>query len=281
MVDIRGSRGMGALIMEALILTAHAESIDRVPDIRSSNPLYCPKGVSDLLSHFMGAGAPQKPGGGWPLVFRHFFSLQSLGLNRRLTIPQAHLLFWKYFKPRDVVQCRVNEVLAGVPEARFDLSPHYRGTDKHLEAPPVSHEQFADAVSEFCLAHPATVQVFLATDDLRCEAVLRQRFKELIFTTFELASPLDSEAGKHFSSMRPEDKAVEALGNALLISHAQHCIRTSSYLSALSVIMNPRMTTRTLNTDNWGSTTFPERDILDRERELAAQPLVEVDSISA
>lgn len=264
-VDVRGSRGMGALVCEALILVAHAERLGLVPVIRSSNPLYRPAGVDDVLSHYLGADSPPRTRGGWPLAFRHFHSLYALKINRQLSIEEASALFWRYFRPQLIVRKRVSEVLANIPGRRFDLSLHYRGTDKRLEAMPVDYSEFAAAVEAARQARPGVRHVFIATDDPEFQAFMLAKFPQLDFTSFNLGTAADTHGGRHFSSMSPEEKAVEALVNSLLLAQAPMCIRTSSYLSALSVIVNPALKTQTLNTDLWGSTTFPERNILDRE----------------
>jgi hypothetical protein len=51
----------------------------------------------------------------------------------------------------------------------------------------------------------------------------------------------------------------------LLLSMAPTCIRSSSYLSAISKIMNPNLRTVTLTRDHWGSRAYPEFEILAEE----------------
>lgn len=260
-VDIEGVMGMGAVLSHGLRLCRYAESHGLVPRITSTNPLYSAGPGQDCLGPYLGS-AEQAAVQVLPLRYRHSESLFHLRIPRRLRLDHANRLLAAWFRPREAITAAVDSVLAEAGRSSFDLTIHVRGTDKILEAEAVSFTTVEAAVARHVSAGGALDHVFLATDDAAFEAFARARWPGTAFTTYNLGGP-PSPSGwpRHFSGMPPEQKALEALVNMVLLSKAPRCIRTSSYMSAISKILNPVLITETLNRMRAGSRLFPEHEI--------------------
>jgi hypothetical protein len=270
-VDMSSPKGLGALISEALLICRYAEDRGLRPLIVSSNPLYADHPGRDFLIDYFEPPpvdplhALHMPVTHSPMQFRTLESFFHLKLPLHLDLDRANQIFWRYFKPRIDVQARVDAVLSQLPGKRFDVSVHYRGTDKVLEAPSVAYELVTSTLHR-CVAQGMSIRrVFLATDDPNFDRYLRREFPAWQFTDFLCGQPTDTSRGRHFSSLSPADKTLEALVNSLLLAASPLCIRSVSYLSAVSRIVNPALRTITLNQDHWGSRAFPECEIHEDE----------------
>lgn len=267
--DIRGTKGLGALMCDALLICQHAERKKLTPLIISSNRLYCPSKKVDFLGDLFDqplAGLSHMPRR--PIHLHTLWDMRLLGISEDMSLNNAHRLLTTYFSPTAEVVKQISYVLAKIPSDHFDLTIHYRGTDKHLEAPAVTFTAVDDAVRRYIKEHPDTKTVFLATDELKFETHFRAQFPELHVLTYFIGRDVDSTRGRHFASMPPEEKAQEAIVNMFLLARAPMCIRTSSYLSAMSRIINPALKTETLSLTHWGSTAFPEKQIIEQEQSV-------------
>lgn len=270
-VDISSTKGMGAVISEAVLMCHYAHVNGLVPRIISTNPLYATRPGRDFLGDYLG---PEDVDGGpglRPMRYRTLFSFMHLDFTQHVPLAEASRLFWTYFPPKRTIRDRVDAVLDRVPGRRFDLSIHYRGTDKALEAKLVAFDVYERAVLEHLAAGGCLQTVFLATDDGKFESFIRRRFPDTTFETFNLGSAVDASRGRHFSDLSPSDKATESLVNMFLLAAAPKCIRGASYMSGVSKIINPELATVTLTRTHWGSSEFPEHEILAAEN-LACPP---------
>lgn len=264
-VDIGSSKGMGAVLAEAVLICHYAETNDLIPRITSTNPLYAPASGMDFLSLYLGAADQQSVPNLSPMRYRTLWSFYHLKFSQNVSLAQASRIFWAYFAPKPAITDQVDAVLVDVPGRKFDLSIHYRGTDKALEAPLVRFEIYENAMYDHRARGGSLQSVFLATDDAGFDAYVRQRFPDTTFTSFNLGAPVDASRGRHFSDMSAADKAIESLVNIFLLAAAPTCIRGASYMSAMSKIVNPALRTVTLNRTHWGSTLFPEFEIVAEE----------------
>jgi hypothetical protein len=265
-MDISGTKGIGALLCEALVICRHAEHKHLLPIIISSNRLYCQPNQSDFLKDFFNQPLSKSiEAARRPTQVHTLWDLRLLSISENISLEDAHRVFTKYFIPAPQVTQQVADVLEEAQLTNFDLSIHYRGTDKHLEARTVAFSEVDTAVIEYLKTNQNTKNVFLATDELTFEVHFRAQFPELKVSTYFIDKNVDSTRGRHFSSISPEDKAKEAIVNMFLLARAPMCIRTSSYLSAMSRIINPALKTKTLSLTHWGSTAFPEMQIIAQE----------------
>jgi hypothetical protein len=259
-VTISGTMGMGGLLIHVLRLLKHAEAEGLTPVIRANNPLYSEGPEEDILEKYCGAHAPS------PMTSARlrFIQIENeehyIGLNvrREMSMDEARATFNKYIKMSDVINDNVSRYIR-VNGGDFDLAIHYRGTDKSYEAPLVSFERVFSACQRI-LDKCSSKTVFLATDSPAFGKAIKVAFPTINFSSFEFAIELEPESPRHFSSLKPSEKAIEALVNMVLLSRCQYLIRTSSYLSAMSCIMNKEVKVVTLgNLEK--HYLFPERQI--------------------
>jgi len=83
------------------------------------------------------------------------------------------------------------------------------------------------------------------------------------------SAPSPPGTPRHFSALSPADKALEALVNIHALARAPVCIRTSSYLSAISALVAPAMRTVTVNRTIGRAAPFPEAELLACEQAAA------------
>lgn len=261
-VDVDGRRGMGAVIANVLLLHALAEDEGLAPAIVSTNPLYTRRGAGDFLREYF--ERPAAPGGVPPVRGNATSWVEREVAPRHIPFERAAALFARHFAPGAAVR----EAVAATLGARdgFDLSVHFRGTDKVFESGRLDAPAMLEALDEAIGAGGR--EVFLATDESAFEAAVRKRFPRCRFTTYNLGE-VSVGVPRHFSPLDPATKALEAIGNIFLLAAAPLCLRTSSYLSAISALANPAMATRTINRTLDGSSLFPEREVIAREEARA------------
>jgi len=257
-IDLSGKVGMGALICFALRLHALAEDRGMASTIACTSPLY--SDGHDVFARYFHRPAPPE---GWKphsALATHW--LMQIAAPYRLPLERAHRLFQSHFSPRE----QLEELVAG---RSFDVSVHFRGTDKFVESGHVDAAKMLDALEEFLPRRGEGCQVFLATDDIAFSVAVRDAFPKAQFSDFELGEVAPGTP-RHFAELAPEAKALEALANILLLARAPICVRTASYLSATSAIVNPEMRTLTINATP-AMHGFPEDEI--RMAELPARGL--------
>jgi hypothetical protein len=237
--------GYGAILTHAILIIAYAQSRGLVPRVTSTCPLYSRNG-EDCISPYLGSRAGEDLR---PLKVRSEESLFHLRVPRAISLGQASRILADHFQPTAIVRDQIEG-------RRFDLTVHYRGTDKVLEAAPAAFSEMDRAIEPY-----AGKRMFLATDEPAFEAHFRSRWGEA--EVYNLGTPSTIARGRHFSDLAPEDKALEAVVNMFLLAQAPVCIRTSSYLSAMSKIINPSLRTVTIN--RAAKSLFPEREVLAEE----------------
>lgn len=251
---------MGALIAKALLCHEMADRVGLRPEIVSTNSLYLSPGSSDVLAdYFTGrtAHVRSKPISGKSLMWtmRHEAPLH-------ITLDRAAQLFATHFNPAPAIVEQIYTVLQG--RSSFDLSIHFRGTDKVLESGTPDMDRALRHIGGF-LDGTQGKDVFLATDDNAFRRVLTTRYPEHTFFSYDL-SVLPDDTPRHFSAMSARDKAVESLVNIFLLARSPVIVRSSSYMSAISVLANPSMKTITLNKTLTARQIFPEHEIIEAEQ---------------
>lgn len=259
-VAINGRRGLGATISEALLFHGMAERDGLCPHIISANPLYAASPTQDVLARYF-QREPSRDHG-VPIRGNAYLWAARKVAPAHLPLADAQALFARHFKPAPIIREAIDSVKDG--RDAFDLSVHVRGTDKVLESGRIDINSVFAAVDAQAAISSTPLDVFLATDDAAFEAAFRKRYPAFRITTYNL-EVLAPGVPRHFSTMKAEAKALEAVVNIFLIALAPVCIRTSSYLSAISKISNPALRTHTVNTTLGGSALFPEREVLAAE----------------
>lgn len=260
-VDLYERHGMGGLLSKAILFHQHAVAHGLTPSITSSNPLYAEVPGEDVLGTYFHRPGPSP--GAQPISGVALDWAFAREIEDHIPLDRAARLFAELFRPRDLVADRVAQCLGS--RDLWDASIHYRGTDKANESGPQTTAPLLREIDRLHDELGGRGDFFLATDEPLAEAELRARYPSSGFTTFNL-SDLPAGMPRHFSAMSGPDKAVEALVNIFSIAAAPICVRSSSYMSAISAVVNPAMTTRTINATLDGSRLFPEREIVARER---------------
>jgi hypothetical protein len=259
-VSITGSMGMGAIIIHVLKLLRHADTNGLIPIIRANNPLYAEQPDENILETYFGTLAPLPTTSAKLRFIEVEYEEHYMGLNVRkeMSLEEARSIFNRYLKFSDNIRVIVDRYINENGGA-FALAIHYRGTDKFLEAPMVPFERVF-RVCHKILEECSTKTVFLATDSPEFAEAIKTAFPTIKFFSFEFTIPLDPGAPRHFSTLKPSEKAIEALVNIVLLSKCRFLVRTSSYLSAVSCIMNKEIKVVTLGNLEKPK-LFPERQI--------------------
>ena len=257
-VDIDRPMGMGALLMQALIMHHHAERHGLTAQIVSSSRLYAAPGEDDFLARWFErppAYAPFLAGAARDNLFWHV-------IDSEPDLAAGSALLARHFRPTRALLDPVEAALAG--RSAFDLSVHFRGTDKVSESGEVHHDALFAALDPELERRGGVADLFLATDEPAFAKALSRRWPRVAVTMFERGAVPPGQA-RHFSALAPHDKALEALGNIWLLARAPLCIRTSSFLSGMARLVNPALVTRTVNRAPGFDARFPERGILAEE----------------
>lgn len=127
------------------------------------------------------------------------------------------------------------------------IGVHYRGTDKHEEAPPVAYEEVAAAVRKAASAAGADPwRVFVATDDQRfLDHMIRQFPEQLLYRP--MFRSIDGRPIDVTNDDSNYQKGEDAVLDCLLLSRTRYLIRTASNLSLCSAFFNPEAPDLLLN----------------------------------
>jgi hypothetical protein len=269
-VDVCGSMGMGGMLTHLVKILSYADQNELLPVIAFTNPLYANSPKSDWFNEYfeMNADYSIDPKVKSELTFLKVFnqhSLTGLSVPKRMSLSEANRIFFKYVKIKPVVHDLVENLMRGMNDRLYDVSIHFRGTDKHREAAPVGYDEVAEKLESLVQSGLRLRSAFLATDEQLFRVYITRRFPHIQFSSFDYGEDISGTKPRHFSSMPGESKAIEALVNIVAISKSAECIRTCSYLSAWSKILNPDLITYTLNRPNRTEGSFPELEILDAE----------------
>lgn len=253
-VDLALRVGMGALIAYALRV-AHWGAENRVDiTVRARSPLY--GSGQDIFPLYF---RREDDAGGRLLGTQAREWLLTRKIASQVPHAEATALFARLFVPNERLAA---EIAAACGGREFDLSIHFRGTDKFLETGQTDADLMLRALE------PRMSQarhVFLATDDADFSATVRQCWPQVTFTSYDRGEVVPGKA-RHFSALSPEDKALEALVNMYALARAPLCVRTMSYMSSFVGLIDPAIRTTTINGRIESKTPFPERDLLERER---------------
>ncbi|MBB3034345.1 O-fucosyltransferase family protein [Alteriqipengyuania lutimaris] len=256
--DLDTPIGMGGLLVHAIQLHSHYDSQGRSCLVRASSPLYS-RGDEDIFSTYF--ERPPWPAGARPVSSAAKAFVTQYIRDEHLDLPTASATFSKYFQPSETLRNAVASASQG--RETFDVSIHFRGTDKYLESSIPEYDRMFRELDRI-LADLPKPSIFLATDDQGFSRAARERYPQATWVSYDMAQ-LDPDVPRHFSDLPPEDKAIEALVNIFLLARAPICVRTCSYFSAISALIAPDMMTITVNPWAPGKGPFPERQIAERE----------------
>lgn len=228
-VDIAGRVGLGGLFSNAARALAVGEVRGTDVSLRFTAPLYMPSTpVSDWLdSYFLRTGLPCSPDA--PVL-----EVGELPTGPAITTAEGGRLLWSYMQIHPDIVSSAAPYMEGTYAA-----VHFRGSDKYLEAAPVSRARVLDRVATE-MRERGIDRLFVASDEPTfIKEAFRSIGQERCFSLPQLAVAADGRP-PHFSEVPGEVKATEALQTMLVLSGAQVCVRTASLLSEWSETLAPR-----------------------------------------
>lgn len=168
-----------------------------------------------------------------------------------LSRQKAHALISKYIRVKPEIAQEVEAFRTEHFAHSFVIGVHYRGTDKYTEAPEVEFERVKGAIEAVIADHQhSSIKIFVATDTQKFIDYISPAFPGQIITT----KATRSTNGKplHYGIENKEElyhyrQGKETIIDALLLSHTDILIRTSSNLSLCSSFFNPDLPVIELN----------------------------------
>jgi hypothetical protein len=145
-------------------------------------------------------------------------------------------LLQRHIRPTPRIQAMVETYVRTNFEGSFVVGVHYRGTDKHEDAPRVPYDEVRAAIREVLLAaKTARYRIFLATDEQAFLNYMLDEFPDTLLYRQMFRSvdgrPIDvtNDDGNY-------KKGEDAVMDCLLLSRSQFLIRTASNLSLCSTL---------------------------------------------
>jgi len=256
-IDLDRRAGMGAMLINALRVHGHAARHGLEPIVISRHPLYSDRG-EDVLGRWF-ERPPIDPSVPVLRGFARDYFLWYVCLEE-MDLAEAEALYAAWFRPG----AELAETVAGLAEqGSFDLSVHFRGTDKALESGLVRPEAMFEPLDGEMAARGGAARLFVASDEAGFAERLARRYPAAECRSYNLGE-VPAGVARHFSALPPGARAKEALVNMLALGKAPLCLRTASFLSAMTRVASPGLRTVTVNPD--AGDGFPEGQILAEER---------------
>jgi hypothetical protein len=170
----------------------------------------------------------------------------------------ASELFFAHYRPAGHIQDEVDAICQQLEIGTSTLGAHFRGTDKTLEAIPVSWSDFCRHIETTLAENPHLSNVFVSSDE--------QAFLDF-FVAWPFRKPVKVAPAKllasgntpvHFSGYPGLDIGREALVSSLLLSRCGYLVKTPSYLSAWSRIFNPSLPVKLVSPPRPDAFWFPD-----------------------
>jgi hypothetical protein len=164
---------------------------------------------------------------------------------------EFHAIIKKYIRVKPVILDKVESFYLLQMKEKNTVGIHLRGTDKKLEAPPISIEEICNAANQYALDLP-NCQFYIASDDEN----LLNRAKQLLNGPIIYYSSFRSSNGNpvHFMDGKTYSKAKlgeEALIDALLLARCTKFVHTRSNLSSSVLFLNPELDNKLLTDEKY------------------------------
>jgi hypothetical protein len=176
----------------------------------------------------------------------------------RLQLKSASELFLSHYRPAAHIADEVGAICKRLEIGNSTLGVHFRGTDKKLEALPVSWISFCQLVESTLAENPHLTSIFVSSDE--------QAFIDF-FVAWPFSAPVKVAPAKllangsmpiHFSGYPGLEIGREALVSSLLLSNCGLLVKTPSYLSAWSKIFNPALAVKLSSPPRPDAFWFPD-----------------------
>jgi hypothetical protein len=191
--------------------------------------------------------------------------LVQLGFRQRyeahLRLRSASELFFRHYRVAAPIRSEVESICRTLEIGKSTLGAHFRGTDKTLEAIPVSWQAFCRMVESTLTDNPQLTNIFVSSD----EPAFLDYFAAWPFRKPVRIAPakLLARGGTpvHFSGYPGLDIGREALVSSLLLASCGYLIKTPSYLSAWAKIFNPSLPVKLVSPPRPDAFWFPDSQL--------------------
>lgn len=176
----------------------------------------------------------------------------------RLRLKSASELFFAHYRPAAHIVEEVDAICGKLGLGTSTLGAHFRGSDKTLEAVPVSWGSFCRQVESTLAENPHLTNIFVSSDE--------QAFIDF-FVAWPFSKPVGVAPAKHlacgntpvhFSGYPGLEIGREALVSSLLLASCGFLVKTPSYLSAWSKIFNPSLPVKLVSPPRPDAFWFPD-----------------------
>lgn len=275
-INTDGQRiGLFAELVWLLYALWYAESIGAKPFLRITSSTYsrAGDGHSDYLQHFFSPKWPSVSMADAFVIRKRISSFSQLpnfetrtaGLN----LWRANALVREYLPLHETILDEADSFMREHLGNSY-LAVHWRGTDKHLEAEPVTIDAMLQQIRRvYAHLDVKPTHLFVATDQQALVDQLDARISTLIpelrcVWRKEIMRSLDTSP-IHLRCDLEADQRVrlgrEALVDSLILSKSCALIRTASFLSAWSLIWNPTLPVYMVNAPHASKCWFPDSEI--------------------
>jgi hypothetical protein len=179
----------------------------------------------------------------------------------RLQLRSASELFFAHYRPAAHIYQEVDAICQKLGLGTSTLGAHFRGTDKTLEAVPVSWGNFCRQVESALAENPHLTRIFVSSDE--------KAFIDF-FVAWPFSKPVRVAPAKHlaigstpihFSGYPGLEIGREALVSSLLLARCGLLVKTPSYLSAWSKIFNPALPVKLVSPPRPDAFWFPDSQL--------------------
>ncbi|MFM0295671.1 hypothetical protein P0D71_35665 [Paraburkholderia sp. RL17-383-BIF-A] len=263
-IEIQENSGFFSVMQMVLFILMYCDEKCLTPSISARGGLYGdPEGKIDWFSAFF-----DSMHGEATALLTHRVrkstvrDLVQLGFRQRyearLQLTSASELFFAHYRPAGHIQDEVDAICQQLEIGTSTLGAHFRGTDKTLEAIPVSWGDFCRHIETTLAENPHLSNVFVSSDE--------QAFLDF-FVAWPFRKPVKVAPAKllasgntpvHFSGYPGLDIGREALVSSLLLSRCGYLVKTPSYLSAWSRIFNPSLPVKLVSPPRPDAFWFPD-----------------------
>jgi hypothetical protein len=269
-VEIEAHSGFFAVMQSILFILQYCDENNLYPDIVAKGGIYGeesrtidwfgrlfdsvhrpPREIADRLAKRSDIRTSRIKGVE-DLGFRSKYEMQ-------LSLAAAAALFKKYFRPAPAVIADVDSLCELLAVSAATLAVHYRGTDKVHEIGAVPWPMMRDAVEKVSNMNPGLTRILLASDDRGFIEFFQNSSLKIPVTVAPAVYMPKGATPIHFSGHPGLEIGREALVTCLLLSRCGFLVKTSSYLSAWSKIINPSLPTWLIAPPLSNASHFPDR----------------------
>ena len=183
---------------------------------------------------------------------------------------EVKALFTRHFGIRPEIEEQVDAFAREHRLGAHTLSLHYRGTDKHREAPQQAMADVIQRVSRYIDTLQGVENIFVASDEASFIEAASDGIAGLPVVSMDDSVRSDEGTPVHLEGLKAGNRAMgyDAVRNAVMLSRGGWLCRTSSFLSAWSAVFNPDIKVAVFNTPYEETTWRLERVVLQDARRI-------------